>query len=205
MLGPQRLDLDERRIEHQRAALPDASHGVADGSLVEADKRRRADVRLDRVVHHQRRGLRQIGVGVGALLDVPDDVDASVRARMERQRLLYEGGPSIEILIGEAALRHPVGSPAVMAAQLDRLGSALGLPGVRIGVLPFGRQLPYVPWHGFWIVDDTVFVENITAEVRVTDETEVTIYHRLADALWTVAVEGDEARALLASVATTLG
>jgi transcriptional regulator with XRE-family HTH domain len=141
----------------------------------------------------------------GALLDVPDDVDASVRARMERQRLLYQGGPSIEILIGEAALRHPIGLPTVMAAQLDRLGSALGLPGVRIGVLPFGRQLPYVPWHGFWIVDDTVFVENITAEVRVTDETEVTIYHRLADALWTVAVEGDGARALLASVATTLG
>lgn len=137
----------------------------------------------------------------GALLDVPDDIEASVRARMERQRLLYEGGPSIEILIAEAALRHPIATPAVMAAQIDRLISALGLPGVRIGVLPLGRQLPYVPWHGFWIVDDTVFIENITAEVRVTDETDVAIYHRLADALWSVAVEGDDARALLARVA----
>ncbi|HEX3779921.1 MAG TPA: helix-turn-helix transcriptional regulator [Pseudonocardiaceae bacterium] len=138
------------------------------------------------------------------LLDVPDDVEASVRARMERQRLLYEGGPDIEILIGEAALRHPVGSPAVMAAQIDRLTSALGLPGVRIGLLPLGRQLPYVPWHGFWIVDDTVFIENITAEVRVVDEVDVAVYHRLADALWTVAVEGDEARALLSHVARDL-
>ncbi len=140
----------------------------------------------------------------GTLLDVPDDVEASVRVRMERQRLLYEGGPSIEILIGEAALRHPIGSPAVMAAQIDRLTSALGLPGVRIGLLPLGRQLPYVPWHGFWIVDDTVFVENITAEVRVTDEADVAIYHRLADRLWTVAVEGDEARGVLARLATHL-
>jgi hypothetical protein len=83
--------------------------------------------------------------------------------------------------------------------------SALGLPGVRIGILPLGRQLPHVLWHGFWIVDDTVFVENITAEVRVSDATEVATYHRLADALWTVAVEGNEARALLAKVASGLG
>jgi hypothetical protein len=139
------------------------------------------------------------------LLDVPDDVEASVRARMERQRLLYDGHRTFEILIGEAALRHPIGSPVVMSAQIDRLMSALGLPGVRIGVLPLGRQLPHVPWHGFWIVDDQVFIENITAEVRVTDESEVSIYNTLTDRLWTVAVEGADARALLARIAANLG
>lgn len=139
------------------------------------------------------------------LLEVPDDVEASVRARMERQRILYEPNRTLEILVAEAALRHPICPAPVMLAQLDRLLSALGLPGVRIGVLPLDQQLPHVPWHGYWIVDDEVFVELVSSEVRVTDQAEVAIYHRLTDRLWSVAVEGDAARTLLARVAADLG
>jgi transcriptional regulator with XRE-family HTH domain len=148
---------------------------------------------------------RAIFTSQAALLDVPDDIESSVRARMERQRILYEPGRTVEILVTEAALRHPVCPPAVLLAQLDRLGSALGLPGVRLGVLPLDAELPHVPWHGYWIVDDTVFVELVTSEVRVTDTDEIAIYHRLTDRLWSVAVEGDEARALLARLVTELG
>lgn len=138
------------------------------------------------------------------LLEVPDDVDAAVAARMERQRILYEPGRIVEILIAEAALRHPVASPEVMVAQLDRLISAVGLPGVRFGMLPLSRPVPYVPLHGFWIVDDVVEVETVTSEVRVTDSDQVAIYQQLADRLWSVAVEGDDARALLARIAAEL-
>jgi transcriptional regulator with XRE-family HTH domain len=147
---------------------------------------------------------RAIFTSQAALLDVPDDVEASVRVRMERQRILYEPNRTTEILVAEAALRHPVCPPAAMLAQLDRLVSALGLPGVRIGVLPLDRQLPHVPWHGYWIVDDEVFIELVTSEVRVTDEDQVAIYHRLTDRLWSVAAEGELARALLARIAANV-
>jgi hypothetical protein len=40
-------------------------------------------------------------------------------------------------VIDEGALRHVVGSPAVMGAQLDRLIEASDLPGIVIQVLPF--------------------------------------------------------------------
>jgi transcriptional regulator with XRE-family HTH domain len=136
-----------------------------------------------------------------ALLDVPDDIEVAVAARMARQQIIYEPGKRIEILVTEAALRQPVCPPEVMAVQLDRLTSAIGLPAVRFGILPLDRRLPHVPWHGYWIVDDTVYVENITGEGRVADPDDVAVYHRLTDRLWSAAVEGDQARAVLARVA----
>lgn len=136
-----------------------------------------------------------------ALLEVPDDVDGSVQARMDRQRVLYDSTKTIEILVTEAGLRHLVCSPGVMVGQLDRLTTVTGLPNIRFGVLPLDRQLPHIPWHGYWIVDDLVLVETITAELRIRDADQVAIYNTLTDRLWSVALEGQEARALLARIA----
>jgi transcriptional regulator with XRE-family HTH domain len=136
------------------------------------------------------------------LYDVERDLDEAVLARMQRQQLLYEPGRDIEILIAEAALRHPVCTPAELAAQLDRLIAVIGLPGVRLGVLPSGRRLPFVLAHGFAIVGDQVLVDTMTSELRIVDPDQVAAYNRITDRLWPVAVEGDDARALLARLAS---
>lgn len=139
------------------------------------------------------------------LLDVPaDDIADAVRTRMERQRILYDGTKTIEIITTEAALHHSVCPPNVLAGQLDRLTAAVGLPGVRFGILPLNRTLPHVLWHGYWIVDDTVYVETVSQELRIIDPEQVALYHRLTDRLWTGAMEGDDARALLARIAADL-
>lgn len=135
---------------------------------------------------------------------VPDDVDEAVQARMRRQNILYDTGRTIDLLMTESALAHPVCPPATLAAQLDRLGSAIGLPGVRFGIVPAGRQLPFVPWHGFWIVDEVVFVENVHDERRVHDPGEVAFYRKLADALWESAAVGEDARAIITAARKTL-
>ncbi|MFD1044210.1 helix-turn-helix domain-containing protein [Kibdelosporangium lantanae] len=128
------------------------------------------------------------------LLDLPtDDVDAAVRTRMQRQHILYEPGRRTEILIAESALSTAVCPPSVMAAQLDRLVSVIGLPDVRIGILP--QYLPV----GYWIVDDAVYVEHVAGELRIDDEEQVAVYNRLTDRLWRVALEDDDARAAIAS------
>ena len=131
------------------------------------------------------------------LHEIPRDLDEAVRERLRRQQVLYEPDKQIEILVSQGALLHPIASPPDMAAQIDRLSLALGLPNVRFGVLPASHQLPHVPLHGYWIFDDQVLVENITAELRITDPDQIVVYHRLTDRLWNAAVEGDEARALL--------
>ncbi|ANY06429.1 helix-turn-helix domain-containing protein [Pseudonocardia sp. HH130630-07] len=132
------------------------------------------------------------------------DVDSAVVARMTRQNLLYDTTRTIEILVAEAALRYPVAPPEIMAAQLDRLTALIGLPSVRFGILPLNQQMPYMPMHGYWLLDDVVLIENITAEIRIEDDDEVTVYHRLTDRLWTVAAERDRARAVLAGVTADL-
>jgi hypothetical protein len=121
-----------------------------------------------------------------------------VRARMRRQQVLYESGKTIELLVTESALLHPVAPDDVMVGQLHRLVAAIGT--VRFGILPAGVRLPYMLMHGYWIVDDLVTVETVTAELVVTDPDEVVTYNRVTDLLWNAAAEGDVARALLLRV-----
>ena len=129
-----------------------------------------------------------------------DDIAAAVRARIQRQQVLYNGGKQIEILVAEAALLHPIAPAAVMLGQLHRLMGTVGMPNVRFGVLPARRRLPYWPTEGYWMVDQLVIVEWLGAEEQVTDPDQVAVYHEVTDRLWTAAVEGDEARALLLRV-----
>jgi transcriptional regulator with XRE-family HTH domain len=132
------------------------------------------------------------------------DIAEAVRARMRRQQILYEPGRTIEILVTESALVHPVAPPDVMAGQIHRLIAAIGTPNLRFGILPARVRLPYMLMHGYWIVGNIVMVETVTAELRITDPDEVATYGKVTDLLWSVAVEGDEARKLLLRLATGL-
>ncbi len=65
-------------------------------------------------------------------------VDRLVAARLERQSILSrENPPMLWYMLDEGILRHVVGSPALMAAQLDTLIEAAGMPNVVMQVLPF--------------------------------------------------------------------
>ncbi|REH43663.1 helix-turn-helix transcriptional regulator [Kutzneria buriramensis] len=142
-----------------------------------------------------------IFVSQAALLEIPaGDIDEAIAVRMQRQHVLYDSSKTIEILIAEAALMHPVCTPAQMAAQVDRLVSATSLTGVRVGLLPAYRPVPHLLPHGFWIVDDVVSAEKVTGEDRETDPEQVAVYERLTDSLWSVAVTGDDARGVLLAV-----
>jgi hypothetical protein len=126
-----------------------------------------------------------------------DDIADAVRTRMQRQNLLYASGKTIQILMAETALANPVCPSEVMAGQLDRLVMAVGLPDIEFRILSLDRPVPHVSWHGYWIVDDVVFVETVSSELRVHDPDQVAIYNTLTDRLWKRAVDGDDARALL--------
>jgi transcriptional regulator with XRE-family HTH domain len=70
--------------------------------------------------------------------DSDSAIDKLVAARMARQGILTgDKPPLLWYVTDEGVLRHTVGGPAVMGAQLDRLIEAAGLPGIVIQVLPF--------------------------------------------------------------------
>ena len=70
--------------------------------------------------------------------DSSDTIDRIVAARMERQEIVSgENAPLLWYVLDESILRHVVGGPAVMRAQLDRLIAAADAPGIVVQVLPF--------------------------------------------------------------------
>jgi hypothetical protein len=66
-------------------------------------------------------------------LEIPDDIDAAVEARMERQRVIYSGDRRFVVVLAEEAVRARVGSIDTMAGQLDRVLAVMSLPRVSLG------------------------------------------------------------------------
>lgn len=129
----------------------------------------------------------------------PRDVEDAVRARVQRQRLLFQPGRTFHILMWEGALHAAVAPPDVLAAQLDSLATVIGLDTVRLGIVPFGAQLAIPPGNGFWLYDDRLtIVEEWHAELWLNDRETVALYHRVWDTLDSSAVYGTHARRLLA-------
>ncbi len=116
-----------------------------------------------------------------------DDVDEAVGARMQRQQVLYRPGRRFHFVITEAVLRYRLCPPEALAGQLDRLVSLTTLTTIKFGVIPFERQMPVAPVHGFYVYDDrVVHVEHLTAELKLSQPSEVATYvaffNRLAEA-----------------------
>lgn len=131
-------------------------------------------------------------------MGLPDDVDAAVATRMERQRVLYTGRRRFMFVMEEQVLRTRVGSPDVMAGQLDRLLAVMSLPRVSIGIIPRMAQRHSLAQGSFWIFDDSrVHVETVSAALDITQPREVTLYTRIFERLQRSAVHGTGARQLI--------
>ena len=129
---------------------------------------------------------------------VPDDAEESADARIARQRVLTHGDRRFHMLLGEQCLHTNVGGADIMAAQLDHLLTLLGLPRMRLGIVP--SDAPYrVPLHnGFWIMDDAlVQFDTYTAELSLIRPDEIELYGRAFERLAALAVYGAEARAIV--------
>jgi transcriptional regulator with XRE-family HTH domain len=127
-----------------------------------------------------------------------DDVDEAVAARMHRQQALYRTGRRFHFVITEAVLRYRLCPPEVLAGQLDRLVSLSTLTTIRFGVIPFETQLPVAPVHGFYVYDERmVQVEHLTAELKLTQPSEIATYITFFGQLAEAARYGSEARVVI--------
>jgi transcriptional regulator with XRE-family HTH domain len=131
-------------------------------------------------------------------LDAPNDLDAAVEARMERQRIIYSGNRRFVVVLEEQSIRARVGDFDTMSGQLDRLLGMMSLPRVSLGIIPGAAPRKAFASVGFWIYDDVmVGVETPTASLEVTQPREVQLYAKMFEQLQQSAVYGAEARALV--------
>lgn len=122
-------------------------------------------------------------------------------ARRARTAMLTEPGRSWHLLVSEAALRWPLGSPATMRAQIEHLVAASELPTVRLGVLDLSTPKPFAPPAAFHMYDRVVSVATEVGTSFLTDTPDVEHFDGLFTRLDYAAVHGDDARTLLARVA----
>ncbi|MGW5349414.1 DUF5753 domain-containing protein [Streptomyces sp. NPDC004031] len=132
-------------------------------------------------------------------LGVPDDAEEAAAARLERSKVIHETGRRFVLIVEEAALRYQLGDADAMAAQLGFLLTAGALPAVSLGVIPMG-----VPGRPIWAAEtfsmfdqSLVAVELLSAQVNITQPTEIGLYLDAFERLRTMAVYGAEARALI--------
>jgi len=111
--------------------------------------------------------------------DIPDDLQAGVAARMQRQQILYKGRQRFHFILAEQALYTMVGDTSVMTGQLDRLLTVLSLPRASLGIIP--ASAPYlVPTNQFIMFDNrAVHVETISAELAITQPREIALYAKV--------------------------
>ncbi|MGI5223188.1 DUF5753 domain-containing protein [Nocardia sp. CA-290969] len=133
------------------------------------------------------------------------DIDAGVSKRMERQQILYQRDHKFHFVVAEQALRTTVGDDRVMIGQLDRLLAVLGMPRVMFGIVP-GEAVYRVPSYNFAMFDNRmVMVENVTAELTITQPREVAQYGRAFDVLAKQSVTGRAARDLITAAIARRG
>lgn len=129
----------------------------------------------------------------------PRDIEDAVRARVQRQQLLFEPGRTFHIVMWEAALHAGVCPPEVLAGQLEKLSSLIGLDTVRLGIIPYAAQVGVPPANGFWLYDERlVIVEEWHAELWLNDADSVGLYQRVWGTLERSAVYGTPARRVIA-------
>jgi transcriptional regulator with XRE-family HTH domain len=137
--------------------------------------------------------------------EIPDDIDAGVAARMERQQLLYRGDRRYNVILGEQALHTNIGGPDVMRGQLDRLLATMSLPRLNLGIIPL-RSLYYIwPGNAFIMFDERmVMIETYSAELTITQPREIALYAKAFALLHRSSVYGNSARDLIAKALADL-
>ncbi|MFD7466709.1 helix-turn-helix domain-containing protein [Streptomyces tendae] len=138
---------------------------------------------------------------------LPDDLEAAVGIRVDKQRVLYEGARRFAVVLEESTLRHLIGGPETMAGQLGHLLSLATLPNVSLGVIPLSTDRTALwPVEDFWVFDDSqVNVELVSAFLTITQPHEVGMYARTFAAFADSAVYGASARTLITSAIDSLG
>ncbi|MGH3684628.1 MAG: helix-turn-helix domain-containing protein [Pseudonocardiaceae bacterium] len=132
------------------------------------------------------------------LEQIPNDLDKALAARLERQQILHTGDRRFLMVLEEQALRTRVGDTDVMARQLHRLLEIMPLHRMRLGIIPSMGQRHTWTSAGFWIFDQhTVHVETPSAEITITQHSEITVYEKKFSRHQHSALYGPQAQILI--------
>ena len=161
-------------------------------------------------------GLLQTGDYVRALHDAstpdvdPGVIEQRIEERMRRQELLdRDQPPRIEIVLDEAALHRPIGGPAIMRRQLDRVLESVGRPSLDLQILPFEIGAHPALESDFIILEfadqslNVVFVEGLIGPVYLERAHDVQRYLQVFERLRVMAASPQDSADLIIKIRDT--
>jgi transcriptional regulator with XRE-family HTH domain len=137
-----------------------------------------------------------------------EEVEQRLEFRMHRQELLtHKGAPDYWFILDDAALHRPVGGPAVMRGQLQRLIDASALPNVTLQVVPF-KAGPHAGLDGEFTIlsfsdpaePDLVYIENSGGDLYLEDNNRTERYRLIFSHLQAAALNPVESIRTLTDV-----
>ncbi|MCY9787125.1 helix-turn-helix domain-containing protein [Nocardiopsis sp. EMB25] len=145
----------------------------------------------------------------------PGEIDRRLQLRMGRQGILNRivGAPDLRVVVGEAALRRPVGGPGVMAAQLEHLIKLGRSNRVTLRVMPLAAPIyQALPGGAFILLDfpalpgrddepATVYVEGLAGELYLDRPQETGHYRAAWDDLWRRALDPTRSEQMISHIA----
>jgi transcriptional regulator with XRE-family HTH domain len=149
-------------------------------------------------------------IGLGPRPERTDELDQRVRLRMSRQKMLGEpGAPQLWVVLDEAALSRPYGSPAVMRGQLEHLLEWSRRPNVTLQLLPFRAGSHAAAGGPFSILrfaepdlPDVVYLEQLNSAVYLDKRSDVEDYSGVWDRLGVQALTPRDTREALRELIT---
>ena len=135
-----------------------------------------------------------------------DDIAEALAERIGRQGYLLQRGRQFLFVIEEPVLWFRPYGPGIQREQLAHLLDVMKLPSVSLGIIPLraGRH-GHRPRESFEITDtDLVTIEMLTGFLSLTHADEVTAYDTAWEQLYSIAVHGKKARALITDALAAL-
>ena len=138
----------------------------------------------------------------------PGELERRINVRMRRQKLVAEGdGPRLWAVVDEAALRRPVGGPAVMKAQIQRPIDAADMPNIVVQVMPFRFGGHAAESGAFTILrfpeqdlPDVVYLEQLTSALYLDKRDDVDQYVQVMERLSVDSLTPESSVELLSSL-----
>jgi len=132
------------------------------------------------------------------------ETDRLLYLRKERQRRFASGSLRLLAVIDEVALRRPIGSIALMRAQLEHLLEITVRPGLTIQVTPFLTGASYAAPSSFSILSfatddlpDVVYVEQLTSAMYLDKRADVDRYAEAMDQIRTTSYTPEQTKDLI--------
>ncbi len=144
-----------------------------------------------------------------------DEQQRAIQLRVERQGLLTRfAAPQLSVIMNEAVLRRPVGSPTIMVEQLHQILKATELPNVTVHVLEFSAGLHAGAMTGAFSIMDfpldergkeveppVTYLEAATGAIYLDKPHEISAYNSIWADMADRALNESQSRMLIQQIA----